>query len=211
MRPQKQLDMRLEEVLKAVGDGYCRLQIPLKLALGVRGTVAGRRLGALEVGGGRHLPPVQCIPRLPPKQTPDVALVSGCGGPLWSVSVVRALPLWFHRRHHRLDQLRVRRGSGVRGRVRRGLQRHRRCERRRRRRGPGQRVAVGSGRRCEAWQGGAPGAGARRAHPQRRAGPCRRRCAPSAPALGTQAHGRCTGQGCISRGFVRCLSPLRTA
>ena len=32
---------------KAVGGGYCRLQLPLKLALGVRGTVAGHRLGAL--------------------------------------------------------------------------------------------------------------------------------------------------------------------
>ena len=37
---------------KAVGGGYCRLQMALKLALGVRGTVAGRRLGALEGGGG---------------------------------------------------------------------------------------------------------------------------------------------------------------
>ena len=51
-RPQKRLDRRLEEVAKAVGGGYCRLQMPLRLALGVRGTVAGRRLGALERGGG---------------------------------------------------------------------------------------------------------------------------------------------------------------
>ena len=50
-RPQK----RLEEVVKAVGGGYCRLQIPLKPALGVRGTVAGHRLGALE-GGVGYLP-----------------------------------------------------------------------------------------------------------------------------------------------------------
>ena len=28
--------------------GYCRLQMPLRLALGVRGTVAGHRLGALD-------------------------------------------------------------------------------------------------------------------------------------------------------------------
>ena len=47
-RPQKRLGRRLEEVAKAVGGGYCRLQMPLKLALGVRGTVAGHRLGALE-------------------------------------------------------------------------------------------------------------------------------------------------------------------
>ena len=37
--------------VKAVGGGYYRLQVPLKPALGVRGTVAGRWLGALEVKG----------------------------------------------------------------------------------------------------------------------------------------------------------------
>ena len=36
-RPQRRLDGRLEEVAKAVGGGYCRLQMPLKLALGVQG------------------------------------------------------------------------------------------------------------------------------------------------------------------------------
>ena len=40
--------MRLEEVAEVVGGGYCRLQMPLKLALAVRETVAGRRLGAME-------------------------------------------------------------------------------------------------------------------------------------------------------------------
>ena len=59
-RPQRGLDRRLEEVAKAVGGGYCRLQMPLKLALGVRETVAGHRLGALE--GRGYLPPFQCIP-----------------------------------------------------------------------------------------------------------------------------------------------------
>ena len=49
---QQRLDRRLEEVAKAVGAGYCRLQMPLRLALAVRGTVAGHRLGALEGGGG---------------------------------------------------------------------------------------------------------------------------------------------------------------
>ena len=58
-RPQKRLDRRLEEVAKTVGSGYCQLQMPLKPALGVRGTVAGHRLGALE---GGHLHPFQCIP-----------------------------------------------------------------------------------------------------------------------------------------------------
>ena len=40
---------------KRLGGGYCRLHMPLKLALAVRGTVAGRRLGALEGRGG--IPP----------------------------------------------------------------------------------------------------------------------------------------------------------
>ena len=39
--PQKRLDRQLEVVAKAVGGGYCRLQMPLKLALAVRETVAG--------------------------------------------------------------------------------------------------------------------------------------------------------------------------
>ena len=55
-RPQKRLGRRLEEVAKAGGGGYCRLQMPLKLALAVMGTVAGHRLGALE-GGGYPPPP----------------------------------------------------------------------------------------------------------------------------------------------------------
>ena len=48
-----------------MGGGYCRLQTPLRPALGVRGTVAERRLGALEGGGGGS-PPFQCTPALPP-------------------------------------------------------------------------------------------------------------------------------------------------
>ena len=54
-RPQRRLGRRLEEVGQAVGGGYCRLQMPLRLALAVRGTVAGHRLGALE--GGYPPPP----------------------------------------------------------------------------------------------------------------------------------------------------------
>ena len=57
--PQKRLDRRLEEVAKAVGGGYCRLPMPLKLALGVRENVAGHRLGALQRG---YLPLFQSIP-----------------------------------------------------------------------------------------------------------------------------------------------------
>ena len=52
----------MEEVAKAVGGGYCRLQMPFKLALAGRGTVTGHRLGALEGGGGAGLPPFQCTP-----------------------------------------------------------------------------------------------------------------------------------------------------
>ena len=51
-RPQRRLGRRLEEFAKAVGGGYCRLQMPLSLALAVRETVAGHKLGALKVGGG---------------------------------------------------------------------------------------------------------------------------------------------------------------
>ena len=61
--PRRRLGRRLEEVAKAVGGGYCRLQMPLRLALGVRGTVAGHRPGALE--GGGYLPPSQCTPARP--------------------------------------------------------------------------------------------------------------------------------------------------
>ena len=51
-------------VAKAVGGGYRRLQMPLKLAFAVRETVAGRRLGALDGGGGGrgYLPPLPTHP-----------------------------------------------------------------------------------------------------------------------------------------------------
>ena len=55
-RPQKRLNRRLEEVAKAVGGGYYRLQTPLKLTFGLRQTVAGHRLGALERGGHTSAP-----------------------------------------------------------------------------------------------------------------------------------------------------------
>ena len=57
---QKRLDRRLEVTAQAVGGGYCRLQMPLRLALGVRETAVGHRLGA--PAGGGYLPPFQCIP-----------------------------------------------------------------------------------------------------------------------------------------------------
>ena len=45
--PQKRLG---REEVKAVGGGYCQLPMPLKLALAVRETVAGHRLGVLKGG-----------------------------------------------------------------------------------------------------------------------------------------------------------------
>ena len=51
-RPQRRVGRRLEEVAKTVGGGYCRLQMPLKLAFGVRETVAGHRRGTWGEGGG---------------------------------------------------------------------------------------------------------------------------------------------------------------
>ena len=59
-QPQQPLDKRLEEVFKAVAGGYRGRDMPSKLALAVRETVAGHRLGALEGGGGAPPPlPVQ--------------------------------------------------------------------------------------------------------------------------------------------------------
>ena len=55
-RPQERSDRRLEAA-KAVGGGYCRLKMPMRLALGVRGTVAGHRRGGLGGGGGYPPPP----------------------------------------------------------------------------------------------------------------------------------------------------------
>ena len=59
LKGEKRSDRRLEEVAKAVGGGYCRVQMPLRPALGVRETVAGHRLGALE---GEGVPPPLGIP-----------------------------------------------------------------------------------------------------------------------------------------------------
>ena len=64
--PERRLRTGVEEVAKAVGGSYCWLQMPLKLALGVRETVAGHRLGALEGGGVPcPLPTHPCPPLFP--------------------------------------------------------------------------------------------------------------------------------------------------
>ena len=70
--PQRRLDRRLEGVAKAVGGGYCRLSMPLRLALGVWDIVAGHRLDALDEGRGGS-PPSAMPP--PPLQCPG-----GCDG-----------------------------------------------------------------------------------------------------------------------------------
>ena len=54
---------------KAVRGGFCQLQMPVKLAVAVRETVAGHRLGALERGG---------VP-------PPLSMHPCCAGPLFGV------------------------------------------------------------------------------------------------------------------------------
>ena len=76
-RARRRLGRRLEEVAEAVGGGCCRLRMPLKPAVGVRGTVAGHRVGALEV-----TPPpsssasLACAP--PPPGPGPLPLRKGC-------------------------------------------------------------------------------------------------------------------------------------
>ena len=60
-RPQEQLSRRLEAVAKAVVGDYCRLQMPLSLALGVRETVAEHRLEARERHTERRMSPELCL------------------------------------------------------------------------------------------------------------------------------------------------------
>ena len=55
---------------RGVGGGYCRLQMPLKPALGVRETVAGHRLGALQGGVGGCPPPPLSTASLAPLSPP---------------------------------------------------------------------------------------------------------------------------------------------
>ena len=101
-RPQRRLGRRLgrrlEEVAKAVGGRLLSLQTPLRLALAVRRTVAGQRLGALEGGGGGS-PPLPMHPwevggcqSLPMPR--DVLEARGEGG-LGRISVPKMAPADF--------------------------------------------------------------------------------------------------------------------
>ena len=76
-RPQRRLGRQLQEVAEAVGGGYCRLQMPLRLALGVREPVAGHRLAPWRAlgGGGVTSPPSNAS--LPPP--PPLVLTPGSG------------------------------------------------------------------------------------------------------------------------------------
>ena len=76
--PQKRLDRRLEEVATAVGGGYCRLQMPLKVAFAVRETVAGRRLGAPR--GGTSPLFNASLPPTPPSGSVSAALKEALPG-----------------------------------------------------------------------------------------------------------------------------------
>ena len=77
--PQRRVDGRLEEVAKAVGGGYCRLLMPLKVELGVRETVAGHRLGALAAAGG-CLPPLPMHAPPPPPRPHPLPRLCACDG-----------------------------------------------------------------------------------------------------------------------------------
>ena len=65
-RPQRRSGRRLEEVAKAVMGGYCRLQMPFKPALAVRGTIPRYILGALEAPSSLPFPMHPCPPPPPP-------------------------------------------------------------------------------------------------------------------------------------------------
>ena len=72
-RPKERLNQRLEEVAKAVGGGYCRLQMPLRLALSVRGTVAGPPPppnASLGLAHAKHQAQSSSQHQAPPQATP---------------------------------------------------------------------------------------------------------------------------------------------
>ena len=101
----------LEEVAKPVGGGYCRLQMPLKLALAVRETVAGRRLRPQEgAGGGLPFPPSNAsLPYPVPMPYLHSPSKSGPGRAAWG----SGLPLLLHLLHHIYLQYNTFVGSGT--------------------------------------------------------------------------------------------------
>ena len=68
MRFQKRSDRRLEEVAKAVGGRYCRLQMPLSLAVAIGGGGEWLHIGWAPGREGGVTPSFQCIavPTSPP-------------------------------------------------------------------------------------------------------------------------------------------------
>ena len=68
-RPQRRLGRRLEEVAKAVGGGYCRLQMPLRLA---------------NAAGSRWIPgPPRPPPPFSPSDSQSPRPSCGCGTAVW--------------------------------------------------------------------------------------------------------------------------------
>ena len=61
-RPQKRLDRRLEEVTKAIGGGYCRLQMPFFLSWHLPSGRQGLGVGWGHWRGGGGPPPLPMHP-----------------------------------------------------------------------------------------------------------------------------------------------------
>ena len=95
--PQKRLGRPLEEVAKAVGGGYCRLQMPLRLALGFCGTVTADRLRAVEGGGSpsphsnASLPTPLNLPPLDPRPLKIFSGPSATSAPFGRTNYLRRL------------------------------------------------------------------------------------------------------------------------
>ena len=64
-QPQRRLDRRLAKVAKAVGGGYCRLQMPLKVALGSQRDSGWAQAGRPGRGGGGNPHPLPVHPCQP--------------------------------------------------------------------------------------------------------------------------------------------------
>ena len=79
-RPQERLDRRSEEIAKAVGGGYCRLEMPLELELSVWGHWLG--MGLAHWKGDPPPPPPSnaslSITSLDPRHSPAHPTHLGC-------------------------------------------------------------------------------------------------------------------------------------